>query len=545
MWALPSFERRRQARYNAQTMHNARVIALFLVFAAVPSFGLGEETLKFGGAAGWGRFTVRDGLTEVEGLRPYKALALGAVRLGGEPSLDMDVPLDEGATELYIDRTGRYSLQVSESVIAAPDTRTRIGRGAAVFSGNLNAGANGSVGGPVVIDARRHDALFSAGRYIGDFSIEFLLYPVSMENGEEPFEWNASEPQNLGVSQNISCYISKNRFEWDFSNFFFQPSVYVSPAADAKSVNPRLASSSPVVPKNWSHHLLRFDAKTGLLEYLVDGVLEDVTYATESGSEGGEVFLPVAGERGSFTLGKSFNGMMSGFRVWRRFAEHPVIRRYPASGRAQSAPIDLGELGGSVLRIDATGGLYDASAGSGGNRTAFHGVSRFSGGAEMQFFFRSSDSPYVWNDAGWRTFAPGLPMNTENRRYIEIAVQFYPGGDAETTPYLEEISVVFAKNEAPAPPGFVTAMPKNGSVELSWRKSKDENAEGYLVYYGASSGDYSEAQPVDVGKQTSVSIDNLKNGVLYYFSVSSYDKARILGDYSKEVSARPLMVNNE
>jgi hypothetical protein len=511
-------------------------LVLALVVAAAPVFALGETVLKFGGEAGWREFIGRDNLIEAEGLRPYKVLALGSVSPSLEPALDMDITFDEGGAELYIDRTGHYSLQTARDVNSAAALWARFGNGAAVFSGGQGGGADEAA---VSITARRHDALFSAGGNIGDFSIEFWLYPVSMENGEEPFEWNAAERNGSWNSQNISCYVSKNRLEWDFSNFFFAP-------AGERSVHARLVPSSPILPKNWSHHLIRFDAKTGLLEYLVNGVLEAVTYTTASGAEAGEVFLPIAGERGSFTLGKNFNGMMDGFRVWRRFVERPALHSFPGTGRLQSAPIDMGAQNSAVLRVEASGGLYAPFAGRGfasNGRTALNDGFRFPDGAEMRFFLRTSSSPYRWDEAEWLAFTPGQPVSMANGRYVQIAVQFYPGSGFETTPYLEKLSLVFKKNDPPSPPAFITAVPRNGTVELSWRPSRDKNAEGYLVYYGAASGDYSEMRPVDAGKQTSVSIDGLTNGVLYYFSVSAYDKTMTLGAYSKEVLARPLKVN--
>jgi hypothetical protein len=332
--------------------------------------------------------------------------------------------------------------------------------------------------------------------------------------------------------------------EWDFENFFFESAVQSD--TPAKSVTVRLTSSTPIVPKQWSHHLLRFNAETGLLEYLVNGVLEDIRYATASGSEGGAVFLPVIGDRGSFALGRRFNGMMDDARIYSRFVERSGLGRYPAGGWAGSAPIDLGAQNSSVVRVDVSGGVYNLFKGgvrsSAGARDPFN----FPGGAQMQFFIRSSTSQYTWNDNEWRTFRPGTAINTVKGRYIELAVQFYPDGDFETTPYLEEISVVFVKEAPPAPPDALRAEAKDGAVRLSWKQSKDESAAGYLVYYGRASGNYFGEgaspgdSPIDVGKQNSINIDSLENGVLYYFSISAYDNLGQIGDYSKEVSARPL-----
>jgi hypothetical protein len=530
--------------------------ALFTALA--PAFGAGEEVLKFGAGSGWDKFTGREGLTELEGVRRHKVIALGSGPEKQDAALDMALSFDEGRPELFIDSAGHYSLHVSRSVNSAEPAWARFGSGAAIFSSAPAAGAE-TGGAAVVMSARRHDALFSAGRGIGDFSIEFWLYPLGMENGEEPFLWTAAIRGNTASSrtQTLSCSVSRNRTEWNFTNIFFKPASFngtdgqSARAGNAVSIDTRLVSSSPVIPKRWSHHLLRFSAETGLLEYLVNGVLEDVVYATASGGEGGEVFLPVAGESGSFTLGKRFNGMMDDFRIYSRFVEESALHSYSESGRLQSAPVDLGGTGSSILYIKAAGGVYNSLNRKTLSRTEAAGPFNFSGGEQILFFLRSSASLYEWDEAAWRVFTPGEPLNMAVGRYIEIAARFYPGAGFETTPYLEELSVVYAKKPAPRPPERLIARPKNGAVELSWPPSKDESAAGYLVYYGTASGNYFGEggapgdSPIDAGKQSSICIDNLKNGVLYFFSVSVYDKNGMSGDYSKEVSARPLRVNNE
>jgi hypothetical protein len=76
---------------------------------------------------------------------------------------------------------------------------------------------------------------------------------------------------------------------------------------------------------------------------------------------------------------------------------------------------------------------------------------------------------------------------------------------------------------------------------------------GYLVYYGTEKDQYfctdalPGASPIDAGMKNSLFIDGLKNGVLYYFRVSAYDRrnpgdsqAFHAGEFSREVSARPL-----
>jgi hypothetical protein len=93
-------------------------------------------------------------------------------------------------------------------------------------------------------------------------------------------------------------------------------------------------------------------------------------------------------------------------------------------------------------------------------------------------------------------------------------------------------------------------MARDGAVELTWRASPSRDAGGYYVYYGTASGDYLEAKsPVDAGSRTSIIIDGLKNGTLYYFSVAAYNKPQNEGytfvpepgEFSREVAARPLL----
>jgi hypothetical protein len=85
-------------------------------------------------------------------------------------------------------------------------------------------------------------------------------------------------------------------------------------------------------------------------------------------------------------------------------------------------------------------------------------------------------------------------------------------------------------------------------VEISWSASADRSAEGYLVYYGTGSGDYfgtvsrAGPSPINAGKRTSIRVEGLENGVLYYFAVSAYDASGPGhgGEFSREVMARPL-----
>jgi len=121
--------------------------------------------------------------------------------------------------------------------------------------------------------------------------------------------------------------------------------------------------------------------------------------------------------------------------------------------------------------------------------------------------------------------------------------------------------VVYHAAEPPPPPSQLVAVARDGAVELSWRASPSRELGGYFVYFGTAPGEYFgehaiidnmvRASPIDVGNRTSVRIDGLTNGTLYFFAVAAYnrpqtsnDGARIVlpesGEFSREVAARPL-----
>jgi hypothetical protein len=184
------------------------------------------------------------------------------------------------------------------------------------------------------------------------------------------------------------------------------------------------------------------------------------------------------------------------------------------------------------------------------NEYAGSGRFRFANNSMVQFFIRAADTPYQWGSGeGWKPFEPGTDLSETIRgRYVQLAAAFYPSGDGEAAPYLDELRILYRRDDPPLPPSMVTVIPADGAAELSWRASPDPDVSGYLVYFGTSAGEYFGesailgVSPINAGNKTSIRIDGLKNGVLYYFAVAAYDRMNPAnaGIFSREVSARPL-----
>ncbi|MDR0643927.1 MAG: hypothetical protein LBG05_03285 [Treponema sp.] len=476
-------------------------------------------------------FEKRDGVTESESQRPWTVLALVPVKSVNH-NADMFIGFDEAKPSNFYDKQGRYTVETPDRVGQVGALSARMGRGAARFFGN-----KGVVVKPVSVSAQ-----LSPGRHWGDFSIEFWIQPFNMGNGEEIVQWSAVTRSADGyVRQSVRCISVKNHFQWTFSGFFIAP-----PGAIAQR-EITLVGTSSIVPKIWSHHIIRFDSQTGLLEYLVNGQPEAVTYTTSTAREGGEVYTPLIGENGVLTIGDGFIGLMDEFCIHSDFAGVSIVKYPDKGGRVETRSIDLGEPNSLVVRVDASTGRMFTRNNIPHSEFAGRGIRRFSDDAELQFFIRSSESPYVWN-TDWRVFAPGKDLDNTRGRYVQIAVQFYPSGDGETSPYLDEIGIVYKPDEPPLPPTLVTAIAKDGAVVLAWKNSPDIDTMGYFVYYGEHTGEYfgedalQGASPIDVGNKTGARIDGLKNGTLYHFAVSAYDGLNPphLGMFSREVSARPL-----
>jgi hypothetical protein len=560
------------------------MVILYLLFPLSGSlFCIGEKTIRLGGEEIWKSADYKTGITEASLLRSGSVLILssGLVRTsavsrgsfpvtsaeragavsetrGSQP--DLFLSFDEGRQERFRDSSGNYQVYTSPSLAAVDRRYARSGAGAVLFSGSDISRRDSY--SQLTVKAQGKSALFAANNRIRDFSLEFWLHPQNLENGEQILLWISSLPAQSTrgtraaaadhTFQRILCVASKNRLQWSFLGFFLSP--------DAKqSLDIIINGQSAVVPKTWSHHLIRFDSVTGMIEYAVNGKVEAIDYATSTRRENGEVFTPVAGEGGEFVLGGNFSGMMDEFRIYGSLAPVPAMQKYPLrGGRIETSAIDLGDGSNSVLKVEASGGRTLIQNARMGSEYKQNGRFLFSDDSEMQFFIRGSNNPYRW-DSAWQTVTPGADIDgSVSGRYVQLAVDFYPSADGEASPYLEELRVTYMPDEPPLPPARLTAVAMDGAVQLQWRSSPDANTMGYLVYYGSSGGDYfgddaaQGVSPVDVGKRNSVTIEGLKNGTLYYFRVAAYGRKepdniavsrvepRHIGEFSGEARARPL-----
>ena len=71
------------------------------------------------------------------------------------------------------------------------------------------------------------------------------------------------------------------------------------------------------------------------------------------------------------------------------------------------------------------------------------------------------------------------------------------------------------------------------AVGLAWDANTESDLAGYKVYYGTTSGNYS--QSIDVGNTTEYTLTGLAENVTYYIAVTAYDLGNNESAYSVEL----------
>lgn len=163
---------------------------------------------------------------------------------------------------------------------------------------------------------------------------------------------------------------------------------------------------------------------------------------------------------------------------------------------------------------DGTASDIGAYGGSNTDTTPFP-VSGLSSSATADNSLSLSWSPNnAYNIAGYSIYfdsdASGEPYNGSSTEGTSPV-------DAGNTTSLT-LSGLPASISVPSSPEGVMTSPGNGSFAVSWNAVS--GASGYKLFYGTSSGSYS--QTIDVGSATSYTIQGLTNGTVYYIAVSSY-----------------------
>lgn len=482
---------------------------LFFFFPAI-SYCFDQE-IVLGKEDNWKDFISLTNMTKKQGKWGTPDLILDDAEGYITPATDLLVYFN---SVYLVDETGNYNVLGKRIMINTDDSV--FGKGSGLFEQNKY---------PVSFTANP-GALFHPGTLWGDFTLQFWMKPVTLCDSEVILSWTGSRLYDSGIlNQSIRCTLSGRKIKWEFKNFFLPPS--------GGEYDAEFTGITPLLPRKWHCHMIRFNSTTGLLEYFVDGLPEAVLYTTEEYREGGSVCLPFIGDLlpGELKIGEYFTGLIDEFSITGEYVDEPVRARYSGKkGNGLTRVFDTKHTGSFLKQISAVYSKPEET--------------------EIYFYYRTADILHLWNDLGseWIQFQPGERFDSNPRgRYIQVLVELFPDGARTSSPSLSSITIVYEPDLPPPPPPDVIAIPGNRKVILRWKSVNYQDVAGYEIYYGERPGYYHGREsvqgnsPINAGNVTEFKITGLENGKIYYFTVIAYDDSPIphKSMFSKEVHARP------
>lgn len=481
--------------------------------AAVPVTAR-EQSIVLGLQDGWRDVQHTTNVVFAPGKRGFPDIVLQDAEYTVQEDTDLLIHFNESVP---LDAAGHY--RTLEADVRPSQQLSKIGGAGGLFNGD----------GSGLVLSPGPESMFATGNSWSDFSIEFWLWSASLTDGETVLLWRSARTlAETPMLQEIRVDVTRRRLRWVFDNLFLPP--------DAGPTVIELAGRTRLLPKQWDHHLLTFDAETGLLEYQVNGSPEAITYATTTRAEGGDAYIPYTGNAasGAVMVGHTLNGLLDEMRITRSLVAEPTIDKYRLhTGTAATRVFDLGFSGSTVLSIDSDFALP--------------------GNTDVYYFYRLSNKLETRSTvaAPWTPFVPGTAFDeTAVGRYLQLMVELLPDGTGRHSPSISTIEILYAQDLPPHPPAWLVAKASDRSITLEWQKPNDDDVAGYLLYYGErphqyfGTGSSLGPSPIDVGLTTTTTLDDLENGKLYYFAVAPYDRADPphLGEFSVEEAARPSII---
>lgn len=501
-----------------KTLNKILISAVLIGLCAV-NVSAESRKIIFGGKNGWAPFRYQDNVTTGKGRYGYDCIELATNSFVFDETTDLLIDFEDSSNPIA---AGNYEI-VSNHLKTSTEALME-----------KSAGLSRNIGGLNILG--KNGALFGTEGLSGSFAIEFWLCPSISENGEVIINWESSKNvRGRLIYQLLNCIFDGGHLEWTLSHFF---DSYAGPDGDGEV---HLKGSSNIIPDKWSYHVLSFDAENGILEYLVNGITEDLIYITDTGTEEGQVSLIILGPASELQFCTDYTGKIDDIRILRRPYTPPDYQSAEMAGSS-----------GRMLYAPA-GGRFETMptrVSTGSKLNFLKAEMSVPAQTDLSFFVRAGDNYYNWTDS----YPEWIPVESEETLsgisglYFQVACDLYPDGNGYTTPSVTSIELDFTEIPLPLPPFSVKAVAGNGCVTLNWNYSVDDTTGGYYIYYGNRPGEYLgriavEGQsPIKVGNTTTYTLTGLENGKIYYFAVASWSvlDERIIGSLSKEVFARPL-----
>ncbi len=491
------------------------VLFTLLVFSAA-TLTAENNVYTLGGKNGWNTFAEVTHISPTTGIEGYDSWQLAERQATVSGYTDVLITFND---RYFHDMAGNYQVILPEpDAFIGVQTSERHGE-SILFRGN----------GGITLKGGKN-ALFGKQGLTGSFTVSFWLKPGAVDSGEQIISWHSSRNlSNYSLYQMIIASFEHNHLTWMFTNVFDQYSD--------ENNTVELQGKSILIPNQWSYHQLVYHSDTGLIEYLVDGRIEDMKFVTDSGRETGTIYPVHLGVVADLDICSSYTGYLDDFSILNaaidtQNRQGDLFDRFEKSGEFVTGIFEIAREGCKIASVQAVEQVPDFT--------------------DTGYYIRWSEQPYGWTDSNpeWHEIAQGeslLPLQDGYKKYYQLKARLYSDGNAQYTPVVTGFSIDYQTRESLTAPYNCTAEAENGAVTLRWKAAPSEGVGSYLVYYGERPGEYlgtcaiEGESPIQLGNVTTATIHGLKNGTVYYFAVCarSEEEPIVTGPLSAEVAARP------
>ena len=261
-----------------------KIIIMYIIMLMIP---ISLQALEYEMKIEPAEYLQEDFLNRVQvrsGLRQGRALGLSDAEYQSDEHTELLLLFNSDPADEIL--RGEFAYQVVEKGVYVQNSQSYRGGASGMFLPGESLELNAEAG-----------SMFAPGTIWGDFSMEFWIYPVELTSSEELFRWKGlswlgDRPQ----IQEFTVRGEDGRLQWFFDHFFIKLSYNEEELPQLSYESVSLSSRREIVPRTWSHHILRYDSSRGLLEYLIDGRSEALAYLTDSGDEFADPFLPYIGD---------------------------------------------------------------------------------------------------------------------------------------------------------------------------------------------------------------------------------------------------------
>lgn len=502
-------------------------IYIFLLWGVFFSFlssilNAQEQQIILGGKLPW-RILEEKNITQTEGRRGYPSLVLKAFEPRGLSEKNKDLALTFQTPDKAIVQ-GNYELDIPYPLFVSNEFSRRQ-TGSLLFVEKKN---------PLVLKVLEK-SLFSIGNISDRFTIEFWLYPNKNSDSEVILSWKGLMKSGESLkTQKVQASLEGGALKWIFENTFFGDNLEDT-LFEVKGI-------SPLKPKTWSHHLLRYDSTSGLLEYFVDGKPSAITKVYNEKEDTKNSYSFYVGTLGDnkLILGEDFTGSLDDIFISKEWETFSALSNNVYTKQEAYFITEALDLQTSQAQLLSVNTLQETP-----QSTYIEYQYRIS---DELSFDPDKTGKVVKNVKGeWKPIVVNTPVEQLGRgRYLQIKASLLPEGTGQYTPSLSQVRIQYLPNAPSNAPSILEVKAGQGQISLEWAPSLSSQVKGYMLYFGTQPkfyyGDGKITSPIDLGNRTSYTLNGLKNGQIYYLSLVAYGEGDppTLSNFSEEVSARPL-----